>query len=184
MHRCFIRREHAALSVIDRRRGRVDDDDNDFSYVRFRTLNRWASSRIYFTLSGVTSEALVRYSTNLDGLSFQRAWASHSKHRNVHLPLPPRWQRKDQGCPARGKWVVKLGSWNKSGPSQKFRQFKAGHCYFKKATTTVGSPVLSHCSVVRRLFRSYQDTPYFAAIRRALCSSLSRRFACCFGFET
>jgi hypothetical protein len=74
MHRCFIRREHAALSVIDRRRGRVDDDDNDFSYVRFRTLNRWATSRIYFTLSGVTSEALVRYSTNLDGLSFQRAW--------------------------------------------------------------------------------------------------------------
>jgi hypothetical protein len=35
---CWIRREHVALSVIDNCREPVDDDDNNTSYVRFRTL--------------------------------------------------------------------------------------------------------------------------------------------------
>jgi hypothetical protein len=37
----WIRRERAALSVTDKSRGRIDDDYNNNSYVRFPTLIIW-----------------------------------------------------------------------------------------------------------------------------------------------
>jgi hypothetical protein len=38
----WIRREHT-LSVTDNSRGRVDDDTNAITYVRFRTINYYLS---------------------------------------------------------------------------------------------------------------------------------------------
>jgi hypothetical protein len=40
-HRLWIRREYYALSVINKSRGRIDDDYNNNSYVRFPTLIIW-----------------------------------------------------------------------------------------------------------------------------------------------